>query len=189
MKSLFLGYRISDPFFISLVSTGSNDSSTKVIFCFFCSLLCEGTCHLTIVNNMVISAWAVLVWVKMHRCRYWMQLLSVIERPYGRHLFFFLVDVIRLVNQKIIGLKDCPIIYLILIDHKELNMLNLKSLLYVLLVWSRKTSSCKSFILDCFHQNSFLAEASYSWQQQKKSIVQIIYFTIKSGSWPFVILK
>lgn len=163
-KSLFLDSKISDPFFLSLVSKRPNNSSTKVIFHFFCSLLREGACHLPIVNNMVISVWAAHCeqWEETHRCASWMQLLSVTERPYGRPLFFFPVDVIRLVNPKVIGFKDCPIIYLILIDHKELNMLNLRSLLYVLLVWSRKTSSCEIFIWDCFHQNSFLAEASYS---------------------------
>lgn len=52
-----------------------------------------------------------------------MQLFSITDRPYGRHLFFFLVDVIRLVKQKVIGLKDCPTIYLILIAYQELNIL------------------------------------------------------------------
>lgn len=54
-KSLFLDSKISDPFFLSLVSKRPNNSSTKVIFHFFCSLLREGACHLPIVNNMVIS--------------------------------------------------------------------------------------------------------------------------------------
>lgn len=53
-----------------------------------------------------------------------MQLFSVTERPYGRHLFFSLVDVITLVNERILDL-DCPSIYLILIDHKALNALKI----------------------------------------------------------------
>lgn len=50
-------------------------------------------------------------------------LKAVTERPYGRHLFSFLVCVIRSVKRMVIELKDCPSIYLILIDRKELNML------------------------------------------------------------------
>lgn len=62
--------------------------------------------------------------MEMHRCCYQMQLFSVTERPYGRHLFFSLVDVITLVNERILDL-DCPSIYLILIDHKALNALKI----------------------------------------------------------------
>lgn len=52
-----------------------------------------------------------------------MHFFSVTEKPYGRHLFFFLVYVIRLVKWEVIGLKDCPCIYFIFIYHKELSVL------------------------------------------------------------------